>query len=50
LKWKHRDPQIPKSPWWNTDSPFLGFRLVRPVQQPSADEQAAFWALNLGEN
>ena len=47
--WKRRDPQLPKSRWWNTDSPFLGFRLVRPVDPPSAEEQAAFWRLNLGE-
>ncbi|MEQ9105334.1 MAG: SUMF1/EgtB/PvdO family nonheme iron enzyme [Rhodothermales bacterium] len=49
LDWKRRDPQIPKSSWWNTDSPFLGFRLVRPVDPPSAEEQAAFWRLNFGE-
>ena len=49
LDWKRRDPQIPKSFWWNTDSPFLGFRLVRPVNPPSPEEQAAFWALVLGE-
>lgn len=47
--WKRRDPQIPKSRWWNTDSPFLGFRLVRPVEPLSPEEQAAFWRLNLGE-
>jgi formylglycine-generating enzyme required for sulfatase activity len=49
LNWKRRDPQIPKSFWWNTDSPFVGFRLVRPAHQPSPEEQAAFWALVLGE-
>ncbi|MBO6575478.1 MAG: SUMF1/EgtB/PvdO family nonheme iron enzyme [Rhodothermales bacterium] len=49
LAWKARDPQIPKSFWWNTDSPFLGFRLVRPVVQPSAQAQAEFWALVLGD-
>lgn len=30
-KWQARDPQIPKSIWWNPDSPFVGFRIVRPV-------------------
>jgi formylglycine-generating enzyme required for sulfatase activity len=49
LDWKRRDPQIPKSSWWNTDSPFLGFRLVRPVDPPSPEAQAAFWRLHLGE-
>lgn len=49
LSWKRRDPQIPRSFWWNTDSPFLGFRLVKPVNQPSPEDAAAFWALVLGD-
>jgi formylglycine-generating enzyme required for sulfatase activity len=48
-KWKERDPQIPKSFWWNTDSPFVGFRLLKPYDPPSAEEQAAFWARVLGD-
>ena len=47
-KWKERDPQIPKSFWWNTDSPFVGFRIISPVNQPSPEEQAAFWEMVLG--
>ena len=47
-RWKERDPQIPKSYWWNTDSPFVGFRLVRPAKQPTKEEQEAFWAMVLG--
>jgi len=47
-KWKERDPQIPKSFWWNTDSPFVGFRIVSPAEQPSAAEQASFWEMVLG--
>jgi len=47
-KWKERDPQIPKSFWWNTDSPFVGFRLVKPAVAPAAEDQAAFWEMNLG--
>jgi formylglycine-generating enzyme required for sulfatase activity len=27
--WSERDPQIPKSPWWLSDGPFVGFRVVR---------------------
>ncbi len=49
LNWKRRDPQVPKSYWWNTDSPFVGFRLVRPVSPPSPEEQEEFWILVLGE-
>ena len=48
-KWKERDPQIPKSFWWNTDSPFVGFRLVKPYTQPTPEEQAAFWGRVLGD-
>lgn len=36
--WKQLDPQIPKSNWWFTDAPFVGIRLVRPVNPPSATE------------
>jgi formylglycine-generating enzyme required for sulfatase activity len=49
-KWKQRDPQIPKSFWWNTDSPFVGFRVVRPFNEPTKEEQDAFWAINLDED
>ena len=48
LQWKKRDPQIPKSFWWNTDSPFVGFRIVRPMKEPSKEEQKAFWDMVLG--
>jgi formylglycine-generating enzyme required for sulfatase activity len=27
--WQERDPQFPKSRWWLSDGPFVGFRLVR---------------------
>ncbi len=43
-RWQARDPQIPKSRWWNPDSPFLGFRLVKPTQQPDKAEVEAFFA------
>jgi formylglycine-generating enzyme required for sulfatase activity len=43
-KWQARDPQIPKSIWWNVDSPFVGFRLVSPRKQPSREEVRAFFA------
>jgi formylglycine-generating enzyme required for sulfatase activity len=41
--WKTRDPQIPKSKWWFTDAPFVGFRIVRPLETPSPEEQAIYW-------
>jgi formylglycine-generating enzyme required for sulfatase activity len=27
--WNERDPQLPKSRWWLSDAPFVGFRIVR---------------------
>lgn len=27
--WQATDPQLPKSSWWLTDAPFVGFRLLR---------------------
>jgi formylglycine-generating enzyme required for sulfatase activity len=47
--WQKRDPQIPKSFWWNTDAPFLGFRLVRPAKEMSKEEIAEFFSLALDE-
>ena len=42
-KWKRRDPQIPKSDWWHTDAPFIGFRIVRPREQPSKEAIQNYW-------
>lgn len=41
---KQRDPQIPKSDWWLTDAPFLGFRVVRPLKEPSKEEIEAYFS------
>lgn len=49
MNWKRRDPQLPKSFWWNTDSPFVGFRILRPLEQPSEEEVQKFWKLTLGD-
>jgi hypothetical protein len=32
-RWIRQDPQKPQSIWWLTDAEFVGFRLVRPVQE-----------------
>jgi len=42
-KWKKRDPHIPKSIWWHTDAPFVGFRVVRPLETPTPLEQNKYW-------
>ena len=43
LDWKQQDPQLPQSIWYFTDALFLGFRVVRPLTEPSAAEKAALW-------
>ena len=30
--WNRTDPQIPKSRWWLSDGPFVGFRIVREIE------------------
>jgi formylglycine-generating enzyme required for sulfatase activity len=45
--WNQRDPQIPKSKWWLTDGMFVGFRVVRPLKQPSKEEIEKFYNLYL---
>jgi formylglycine-generating enzyme required for sulfatase activity len=47
--WNRRDPQIPKSKWWNADAPFVGFRIVRPGKQPLEAEIRSFFAKYLDE-
>ena len=41
-QWKVLDPQIPKSKWWLTSAQFVGFRIIRPVQEPSEAEKKKF--------
>lgn len=49
VKLQKRDPQIPKSFWWFTDSNFVGLRLVSPEIQPSQEEQDKYWQMVLDE-
>ena len=42
-KWQERDPQIPKSRWWLTDGPFVGFRVVKPKHEMDHSEIMAFY-------
>jgi formylglycine-generating enzyme required for sulfatase activity len=41
--WKIQDPQFPKSVWYHTDAQFLGFRIVRPLEIPSAEKMKDYW-------
>jgi formylglycine-generating enzyme required for sulfatase activity len=45
--WKVQDPQLPKSIWYLTDAKFVGFRVVRPLATPSAEDMAKFWEADL---
>ncbi|HTL08930.1 MAG TPA: SUMF1/EgtB/PvdO family nonheme iron enzyme [Chitinophagaceae bacterium] len=47
--WNRRDPQIPRSKWWITDAPWIGFRVIRPKQQPTREEADAFYKKYLGQ-
>ncbi len=41
--WKQQDPQVPQSIWYFTDALHVGFRIVRPLKEPSEEEKAAKW-------
>jgi len=47
--WKVQDPQLPKSIWYHTDAKHVGFRLVRPLREPSDEERARYWEADLDE-
>lgn len=40
--WKAQDPQIPQSVWYLTDAEWVGFRVVRPLRKPTAQEAAKY--------
>jgi formylglycine-generating enzyme required for sulfatase activity len=42
-EWKKDDPGLPKSVWYLTNAPWVGFRVVRPREVPSAEEMYRCW-------
>jgi len=42
-EWKEQDPQVPKSIWYHTDALGVGFRIIRPLTEPSEKEKAEKW-------
>ncbi|MCC7085670.1 MAG: SUMF1/EgtB/PvdO family nonheme iron enzyme [Pirellulales bacterium] len=42
-EWKQQDPQLPQSVWYYTDAPWVGFRVVRPLREPTAEEKQKIW-------
>ena len=41
--WKMQDPQLPKSIWFFSDAQFVGFRIIRPLKVPSAEDMQKYW-------
>lgn len=41
--WIIRDPQLPKSQWWNTDAAFVGFRIVRANLPENTEGLQNYW-------
>ncbi len=46
--WNRRDPQIPKSKWWLTEASSVGFRIICPLEQPTAAQAAEFFKAYTG--
>ena len=47
--WQQQDPQLPKSIWYLTDAPWLGFRIARPKEIPSVEEMYFYWNSSTGK-
>ena len=45
--WKQQDPQLPQSVWYLTDAQFVGFRICRPLHEPTAEEKEKIWDAGL---
>ena len=42
-QWNETEPGYPHSIWWLTDAPFVGFRIVRPLEPPKTEEEAKLY-------
>jgi formylglycine-generating enzyme required for sulfatase activity len=47
IDWKMQDPQRPQSVWYHTDAQFSGFRIVRPLEEPSEENKVLIWDAGL---
>jgi formylglycine-generating enzyme required for sulfatase activity len=45
--WSQQDPQIPKSIWYHTDALQVGFRIIRPLTEPSDAEKVSKWEASI---
>ena len=41
--WKEQDPQEPQSIWYHTEALWVGFRVVRPLKEPSVEDKKNIW-------
>jgi formylglycine-generating enzyme required for sulfatase activity len=41
-EWSVQDPQIPQSIWYHTDAKFVGFRVVRPLRDPTREQRIQY--------
>ena len=41
--WKMQDPQLPKSIWYFSDAQWVGFRIIRPLKVPTAEQMQKYW-------
>jgi len=48
--WKKTDPQQPKSQWYFSDTPWLGMRVVRPLETPTVVEMYHYWNSGIAED
>ncbi len=46
-EWKDSDPQLPQSVWYLTDAQFVGFRICRPLHEPTETEKEKIWDAGL---
>jgi len=43
LDWKEQDPMFPKSIWFYTEAPYVGFRIIRPLNPPKTAEECKLY-------
>jgi formylglycine-generating enzyme required for sulfatase activity len=44
--WKEQDPMFPKSIWFYTEAPYVGFRIIRPLTPPKTEEECKLYEPN----
>jgi formylglycine-generating enzyme required for sulfatase activity len=37
-EWNAQDPNVPQSPWYTTETMWVGFRILRPLRTPTGEE------------